>query len=198
MKNASMRAALAMCFLICSAAVAADPPGAGTQEAMNRGCGALAVRIAVQRGDRRALAQHEVEAVVDPDGDGMCSVADLVRGFDAFGVDAEPMVSDARVLPQALCVLLIRTNEKTHRPDHFAAMEPGPGGQYMVYMPPDGLASVTGTHLVDRWEGVFLRLRFRSERASEFLPACGWGAGAGVAAFVIVVAARRARSSWVR
>lgn len=162
-----MRRTRLLPFIVAAVVLASDARGQeldgdGATEGLTRGCGADCVLYCSSRAGLSDVTRSRVEALVDPDQDGRCSIAELVHGFNEIGFRATPRRSVEKRLPDEFAVLLVRTTHSSSRPDHFVVLERdrlGERDDALIFVPQIGLARLATPKLTDLWDGDFIELR---------------------------------------
>lgn len=136
-----------------------------------KGCGASCLSYLSMRLTDDECSYREAVGLVDPDGDGICSLADLVRGLETIGIEAIPLSKGTEELPAGISLLHVKSSEHAPRPDHFIVSERSDSGISHFYFPGAGSAHHADVNILDLWEGVYLRLEKPSGGSLFIAPA---------------------------
>lgn len=125
---------------------------------ISQDCGAYCLAIAGSIATSAPMTFERAKGLVDPDGDGRCSLADLDQGFDALGVAADAYESRSSRIPPGLNVLFVKSASEDGEADHFIVSQELSDGRYRFYAPPIGTRVSDGEFLAKLWPGKFLHL----------------------------------------
>jgi hypothetical protein len=167
--------------------VVAATDAAGT--AISHDCGAYCVAITAAIVREEALEFTAAKSLVDSDGDGLCSMADLQHGLGQIGIASSAFESRTRDIPGGINILFVKSTASTAEADHFIVSQELPDGRFRFFAPPIGTRVSDGAFLRDLWQGRFLHLD-----GSESWSPPSWALVlCGLAASILVFHASKAR-----
>lgn len=134
------------------------PRGALSHSSMLKDCGASCVAIVGNLAGPAEVPFERAKELVDPDGDGLASMHDLVRGLATLGIAATSMQSSSLEVPDGVNILHVTASETSGAEDHFIVSEELPDGRFRFYCPPLGTKTGGRTALEGMWSGCFIRV----------------------------------------
>jgi hypothetical protein len=167
-------------------------PGNEQGVAATKDCGAFCMAIAGRRAGLERLSFETAKELVDSDGDGVCSLADLASGFERLGLSAAALRRKPDGLPMGLNILHVRSDPQADKPNHFIVSESLASGQFRFYIPPIGSGVEGEARILELWDGCYLGI-------GSARPVRAWfagvvilaGLGLGVAAQFVFACRRR-------
>ena len=143
---------------------------APTNSMLMKDCGAYCVAIVGSRSQEKGVGFEQARELVDPEMDGICSLADLVRGLANLGIESVPMESDDKRIPSGLNILHVRSSEASKEADHFIVSEELEDGRFRFYAPPLGTRKSDGRQVRKMWGGRFVHVTAEDgDRGSLFV-----------------------------
>ncbi len=127
-------------------------------------CGAASVSIVCGLLGASHVEFANAKQVVDPDGDGLASMLDLVNGLSSFGFEAQAVQSKELRVPEGVNILHVSASDKSSGEDHFIVSQELPQGQYQFYCPPLGVKTGDSTALEGMWSGRYVHVELPSRR----------------------------------
>lgn len=150
-----------LCVLVTLVSVAAaegdhDPK----VRAIGHGCGAVSAAVFARRVAGSNFSFEQAQLATDPDGDGVCSIADLLRALQGIGLDVRAHARASKSLPRVPAILWVATSPAEGAPyDHFIVTEPGPRGRFVVHYPPFGSSIQDESSVTRVWSGRYVALQ---------------------------------------
>ena len=155
---------------LTSSAVAQETPDPLPGQPISKHCGAVAVALAARRVAAADVSFDDVQRVVDVDGDGWCSVADIIRGCHAFGLEADAARCSTETQIRRPCILLVKSDVSLVGASHFVYAEPAPDtDDTIVYSAPLSVGPWHKDQLANVWNGDVVWLAPHGRALSRWL-----------------------------
>lgn len=114
----------------------AQPEHAPEVRQIGHGCGATCVAVYARRVSDSRITFREAQRATDPDGDGVCSIADLQHALRSLGLEVEAYERPSKSLPRVPAILWVSSSTQGKAPyDHFIVTEPAARGRFVVLSP---------------------------------------------------------------
>ena len=149
--------------------------------AISKDCGAYCLAIAASLASSVDVPFDRAKLAVDADEDGLCSIADLTRGFRSLGLEATAREAEPTALPPGLSILHVKASATSPKADHFVVAQELADGRFRFFAPPLGTLVGDGDEMTSLWSGAFVRVGL-VEGSGLF--SLWWLLGAGVFAGV--------------
>lgn len=129
-----------------------------SDDGLVRNCGATCVAIISGCVRPTSVAVAEARELVDSDGDGLASMADLLHGLESLGIVASFRHTDDQSLPPGLNILHVRSAKHSAVADHFIVSDQLAGGRFRLFCPPTGIIVGEADSLSGRWSGDYIAI----------------------------------------
>jgi hypothetical protein len=131
-------------------------------------CGAACVAIVGGIVGAPDAGFARTKRAVDPDGDGLASMLDLVNGLTSFGIESQAVHASSLSVPAGVNILHVSASDSSTGEDHFIVSQELPAGRYQFYCPPLGVKSGDSTALEGMWSGYYVHVESSDERPAWY------------------------------
>ncbi|MFM8279899.1 MAG: cysteine peptidase family C39 domain-containing protein [Candidatus Limnocylindrus sp.] len=150
-------AGIGLVLLLGGSAARAQPEHALEVRQIGHGCGATCVAVYARRVSDSRITFSEAQRATDPDGDGVCSIADLQRALRSLGLEVDAYERPSRSLPRVPAILWVSSSVQGNAPyDHFIVTEPAARGRFVVHFPPFGTSLQSERDIGAIWSGRYV------------------------------------------